>query len=176
MNTVNKYVTEPDLQWHKLWDEMPSTTTHVEFRHKNNTIVQGQIVVDMAGYYCSVGCNWSSFDYFTEWRYQKREFGYEVKWDENRKHLKHRIVRYFDLNKALDKYSVVRDSKIRMNPTRYSNLKFFVRTKDVTFDVNRYLLLKSSRIEIQDKIKIVQQKLMSCDNQIKELLDLFHNI
>lgn len=71
-----KYIS-PTLKndaWHDCKEEMPATTTDVEFLDKDGNIIRnGHIFVDMSGAYAALNvdgvCVWSSFDRYTHWRF-----------------------------------------------------------------------------------------------------------
>lgn len=58
--------------WHKMHDEMPPTTSDVEVKTSNGTIITAEIIVDMAGFYIYLRDieNWGSLDDYTHWRYR----------------------------------------------------------------------------------------------------------
>lgn len=65
-----------DNTWHNCKEEMPTTSTNVEFLDKNGNIIHnGHIFVDMSGAYAALHVDgvfvWSSFDRYTHWRLKK---------------------------------------------------------------------------------------------------------
>ena len=70
-----KYITCKDSIWHNCNEELPSSTTDVEFLdYNNNIITNGHIYVDMSGVYASlkndIGYIWSSFSEYKCWRFK----------------------------------------------------------------------------------------------------------
>ena len=66
-----KYIKEVDEKWHALNEEMPPSTTDVEFLKPNGETVKGQIVIDMAGWYAYLYGRWGSPSDYTHWRFAK---------------------------------------------------------------------------------------------------------
>lgn len=70
-----KYITCKDATWHNCKEELPSSTTDVEFLdYNNNIITNGHIYVDMSGAYAAlqngIGYTWSSFSEYKCWRFK----------------------------------------------------------------------------------------------------------
>ena len=65
------FITKVDDKWHPMKIDMPPMTTDVEFLKPDGTIVQGEIVVDMAGFYVYNNSGWGSLDDYTHWRFIK---------------------------------------------------------------------------------------------------------
>lgn len=62
-----------DNTWHNCKEEMPSSSTNVEFLDKNGNIIpNGHIFIDMSGPYAALREDnvhtWSSFELYTHWR------------------------------------------------------------------------------------------------------------
>lgn len=67
-----------DNMWHNCKEEMPTTSTNVEFLDNNGNIIQnGHIFIDMSGPYAALRednvYTWSSFDLYTHWRFLKNK-------------------------------------------------------------------------------------------------------
>jgi hypothetical protein len=63
-----------DNTWHNCKEEMPTSSTNVEFLDNNGNIISnGHIYIDMSGPYAALRednvCTWSSFDLYTHWRF-----------------------------------------------------------------------------------------------------------
>lgn len=67
-----KYISEPDNNWHVINEEMPPRSTYVEFLKKDGTIVEGEIFVDMSGWYASLNGTWGSLSDYTHWRFNEK--------------------------------------------------------------------------------------------------------
>ena len=70
-----KYIVNKDTMWHNCNEELPSSTTDVEFLdYNNNIITNGHICVDMSGAYAAIkndiGYTWSSFSKYKCWRFK----------------------------------------------------------------------------------------------------------
>lgn len=50
-------------------EEMPPTTTKVQLLDKNNNIIDGQLVVEMSGWYVALKTTWGSLEDYTHWRF-----------------------------------------------------------------------------------------------------------
>lgn len=66
-----KYINKVDERWHTINEEMPPSTTDVEFLKPNGETVKGQIVVDMAGWYAYLYGGWGSLSDYTHWRFAR---------------------------------------------------------------------------------------------------------
>lgn len=65
-----KYIYQVNSVWHPLDEERPPVSTDVELLKPDGTIIKGEIVVDMAGYYIYIpDYGWSSLSYYTHWRF-----------------------------------------------------------------------------------------------------------
>lgn len=65
-----KYVKIKDNVWHNSNEEMPNTTTKVEFMDKSGNILAGEIVIDMSGFYVYIPSKgWGSFSDMVKWRF-----------------------------------------------------------------------------------------------------------
>jgi len=65
-----KFITEKDNKWHNPKDELPPVTTDVEFIDLSNNVRNGEIVVDMSGFYLYIrGEGWGSMDNIKQWRF-----------------------------------------------------------------------------------------------------------
>lgn len=65
-----KYIIDLDDQWHKMNEEMPPTSTQVELLTWDRIIVEGEIVVEMSGYYIYLNPGWGSLDDYSHWRFR----------------------------------------------------------------------------------------------------------
>lgn len=70
-----KYLSVKDIEWHNISDELPSTSTDVEFLdHNNNIVPNGHIYIDMSGVYASlkndIGYTWDSLEKYKYWRWK----------------------------------------------------------------------------------------------------------
>lgn len=65
-----KFINAVDSLWHPMGEEMPPRTTKVEFKKKSDgSIVEGEIVVDMAGFYAYLNPGWGSLEDYSHWRF-----------------------------------------------------------------------------------------------------------
>lgn len=64
------YISEKDGQWHKMNEEMPPTSTQVELLKHDGTVIKGEIVVEMSGYYIYLNPGWGSLDDYSHWRFR----------------------------------------------------------------------------------------------------------
>lgn len=65
-----KFIDEKDNEWHVMNEEMPTTTTNVELLKHDGTTVNGEIVVEMSGYYVYLSPNWGSLSDYSHWRFR----------------------------------------------------------------------------------------------------------
>ena len=66
-----KCINKVDERWHALNEEMPQSTTDVEFLKPNGETVKGQIVIDMAGWYVYLYGRWGNPSDYTYWRFAR---------------------------------------------------------------------------------------------------------
>lgn len=59
-----------DRVWHSVGVEMPTRTAGVELKKKDGTIVDGEIYVDVSGWFIYYDGRWHNSDEFTHWRFQ----------------------------------------------------------------------------------------------------------
>lgn len=65
-----KFIREKDNRWHNPKEELPPTTTDVEFIDLSNNVRKGEIIVEMSGFYLYVkGEGWASMDDIKQWRF-----------------------------------------------------------------------------------------------------------
>ena len=65
-----KFIREKDNKWHNPKEELPSITTNVEFIDLSNNIRNGEIVVEMSGFYLYIREEgWISMDNIKQWRF-----------------------------------------------------------------------------------------------------------
>lgn len=64
------YISEKDDQWHKMNEEMPPTSTNAELLKHDGTVIKGEIVVEMSGYYIYLNPGWGSLDDYSHWRFR----------------------------------------------------------------------------------------------------------
>ena len=65
-----KFIREKDDRWHNPKEELPPITTDIEFIDLLNNIRNGEIVVDMSGFYLYIrGEGWSSMDNIKQWKF-----------------------------------------------------------------------------------------------------------
>lgn len=65
-----KFIREKDNKWHNPKEELPPITTDVEFIDLSNNVRNGEIVVDMSGFYLYIrGEGWDSMDNIKQWRF-----------------------------------------------------------------------------------------------------------
>lgn len=74
----DKIITKLDDIWHDSDKELPTISTDVEFMDKDGNIHQGEIVVEMSGWYVyQQDVGWGSFDDFIKWRFiPNKEYPY----------------------------------------------------------------------------------------------------
>lgn len=74
----DKIITKLDDVWHDSAKELPTIGTDVEFMDKDGNIHQGEIVVEMSGWYVyQQDIGWGSFDDFIKWRFiPNKEYPY----------------------------------------------------------------------------------------------------
>lgn len=59
--------------WHKMFEEMPTTTSDVDVQTPEGNIIQAEIVVEMSGHYIyfrGENSHWGSLDDYTLWRFR----------------------------------------------------------------------------------------------------------
>lgn len=64
------YIREKDDKWHEMNVEMPPTSTNVELLKHDGTVIKGEIVVEMSGYYIYLNPDWGSLDDYSHWRFR----------------------------------------------------------------------------------------------------------
>lgn len=65
-----KFIREKDNKWHNPKEELPPITTNIEFIDLSNNVRNGEIVVDMSGFYLYIkGKGWDSIDNIKQWRF-----------------------------------------------------------------------------------------------------------
>lgn len=65
-----KFIREKDNKWHNPKEELPPITTDVEFIDLSNNVRNGEIVVEMSGFYIYIrGEGWDSMDNIKQWRF-----------------------------------------------------------------------------------------------------------
>ena len=65
-----KFIREKDNKWHNPKEELPPTTTNVEFIDSSDNVHKGEIVVEMSGFYLYIeGEGWNSMDNIKQWRF-----------------------------------------------------------------------------------------------------------
>jgi hypothetical protein len=65
-----KFIREKDNKWHNPKEELPPITTDVEFIDLSNNVRNGEIVVEMSGFYLYIkGEGWDSMDNIKQWRF-----------------------------------------------------------------------------------------------------------
>ncbi len=68
-----KCIKEIDDKWHVIDKEIPShTVNHIEFLKHDGTIVEGEITIDMAGWYIYLNPGWGSPGDYTHWRFTEK--------------------------------------------------------------------------------------------------------
>lgn len=67
-----EYIRTKDNVWHNCDNEMPPTTTNVYFMDKEGDIHEGEIVVDLGGFYVYLGRykGWGSFNDMVKWKFR----------------------------------------------------------------------------------------------------------
>ena len=63
------YIKKKDSLWHPMNVEMPPHSTDVELLKPDGTIIRGEIVVEMSGYYIYLRPGWGSLGNYTHWRF-----------------------------------------------------------------------------------------------------------
>jgi len=63
------YIESKDSKWHPMNVEMPPHSTDVELLKPDGTIISGEIVVEMSGYYIYLRPGWGSLNDYTHWRF-----------------------------------------------------------------------------------------------------------
>lgn len=65
-----KFIREKDNKWHNPKEELPPITTDIEFIDLSNNVRNGEIVVEMSGFYLYIrGEGWDSMDNIKQWRF-----------------------------------------------------------------------------------------------------------
>ncbi len=63
-------LTKKDYEWHNPKEELPTSTTNIEFIDSYDNVRNGEIVVEMSGFYLYIeGEGWSSMDNIKQWRF-----------------------------------------------------------------------------------------------------------
>lgn len=63
-------LTKKDYEWHNPKEELPTSTTNIEFIDFSDNVRNGEIVVEMSGFYLYIeGEGWSSMDNIKQWRF-----------------------------------------------------------------------------------------------------------
>lgn len=63
-------LTKKDYEWHNPKEELPTSTTNIEFVDFSDNVRNGEIVVEMSGFYLYIeGEGWSSMDNIKQWRF-----------------------------------------------------------------------------------------------------------
>lgn len=63
-------LTKKDYEWHNPKEELPTSTTNIEFIDSSDTVRKGEIVVEMSGFYLYIqGEGWDSVDNIKQWRF-----------------------------------------------------------------------------------------------------------
>lgn len=70
-----KYIRVKDDKWHDIKNELPPTTTDVEFLSNTGEIISnGKIFIDMSGVYAAlqtdIGSTWDSIEKYKYWRFR----------------------------------------------------------------------------------------------------------
>lgn len=70
-----RYIKDKDNNWHDIKNELPSSTTDVEFLNNAGEVISnGHIVIEMSGAYAAlkidIGYTWDSFDNYKYWRFK----------------------------------------------------------------------------------------------------------
>lgn len=70
-----KYIVIKDNNWHDIKNELPATTTDVEFLNNAGEIISnGHIVIEMSGAYASlktdIGYIWDSMEKYKYWKFK----------------------------------------------------------------------------------------------------------
>lgn len=65
-----KILTKKDYEWHNPKEELPTSTTNIEFIDFSDNVRNGEIVAEMSGFYLYIeGEGWSSMDNIKQWRF-----------------------------------------------------------------------------------------------------------
>lgn len=65
-----EFIRKKDNKWHNPKKELPPITTNIEFIDLSNNVRNGEIVVDMSGFYLYIkGEGWDSMDNIKQWRF-----------------------------------------------------------------------------------------------------------
>ena len=65
-----KFIREKDNRWHNPKEELPPITTNIKFVDLSNNVRNGEIVVDMSGFYLYIRREgWSSMDNIKYWHF-----------------------------------------------------------------------------------------------------------
>jgi hypothetical protein len=63
-------LTKKDYEWHNPKEELPTSTTNIEFIDSSDNVRKGEIVVEMSGFYLYIeGEGWDSVDNIKQWRF-----------------------------------------------------------------------------------------------------------
>jgi hypothetical protein len=63
-------LTKKDYEWHNPKEELPTSTTNIEFIDSSDNVRKGEIVVEMSGFYLYIeGEGWDSMDNIKQWRF-----------------------------------------------------------------------------------------------------------
>lgn len=63
-------LTKKDYGWHNPKEELPTSTTNIEFIDFSDNVRNGEIVTEMSGFYLYIeGEGWSSMDNIKQWRF-----------------------------------------------------------------------------------------------------------
>ena len=63
-------LTKKDYEWHNPKEELPTSTTNIEFIDFSDNVRKGEIVVEMSGFYLYIEEEgWSSMDNIKQWRF-----------------------------------------------------------------------------------------------------------
>ena len=63
-------LTKKDYEWHNPKEELPTSTTNIEFIDSSDNVRNGEIVVEMSGFYLYIeGEGWSSMGNIKQWRF-----------------------------------------------------------------------------------------------------------
>ena len=63
-------LTKKDYEWHNPKEELPTSTTNIEFIDSSDNVRKGEIVVEMSGFYLYIEEEgWDSMDNIKQWRF-----------------------------------------------------------------------------------------------------------
>lgn len=63
-------LTKKDYEWHNPKEELPTSTTNIEFIDSSDNVRKGEIVVEMSGFYLYIEEEgWGSMDNIKQWRF-----------------------------------------------------------------------------------------------------------